>query len=705
MEKHFEFTNKLSQVHRPNRINPEREICAGHIIVTDEWRILYNDNGDVVLKNAVVDLQEYFQVSMGIKLEIVVADKSEEKTIFITVDEAMSERTFRIKADNCIEIYGSNERMAAQGCYALEDSMNINESPSIESCDITRHMRFSPRVAVGGLPKKKYNRNNLRLIAHYGFDAIIAVTRNDILESEEARREFNETIGMATEYGLDVYTFCWFKSIYHPDDKEAYEYYKGTYGKFVQLCPGLRGIILVGEANEFPSKDERSTGKDWRESLGDAKPSPGWFPCSDYPQFVSLIKRIIDENANNMEVVLSTYNWFYEDEDLRIELIRNLPQDVPIMPAFELGKKVDVGNGTTEIATDYTLWQLEPGEGFVSESKFAKEADKKVYTLANSVGGTWDIGGVPYLPAPQRWMQRWNVVTSIQDNWRLDGTQDTWTFGLWPCIISEMAKYAYMLPKPDMNELLHKLIVRDYGAEYLNEIIEIFELFSQGMSHCVSTNEDQYGPARVGPSYPLFFERWELIPQGPGSHRAVNFEAYPVYTYNLDYETRLLYETSEYRKMTELFDEGSRRLTEIVANTSNDKIENLKELLGISKFIANTARTIQHVKRWHYLKGKLGIYVDAKPTWVGGRKNLEDAKKAVKPLEPAVNPEPIVLELIDILKREIANAEDTIPLVDANSRLGYEEEFDYACSREQLEWKIEMAHRTLNEELLPLISV
>ncbi len=62
------------------------------------------------------------------------------------------------------------------------------------------------------------------------------------------------------------------------------------------------------------------------------------------------------------------------------------------------------------------------------------------------------------------------------------------------------------------------------------------------------------------------------------------------------------------------------------------------------------------------------------------------------------------MELTDILKREIANAEDTIPLTEANSRLGYSQEFDYCCTPEQLRWNIEMAERTLTEELLPLLD-
>ena len=60
--------------------------------------------------------------------------------------------------------------------------------------------------------------------------------------------------------------------------------------------------------------------------------------------------------------------------------------------------------------------------------------------------------------------------------------------------------------------------------------------------------------------------------------------------------------------------------------------------------------------------------------------------------------------MMEILKAEIENAKDTIPLVEANSRLGYEKEYGYSCCTEQLLWKLAMAERTLNEELLPLLE-
>ena len=157
-------------------------------------------------------------------------------------------------------------------------------------------------------------------------------------------------------------------------------------------------------------------------------------------------------------------------------------------------------------------------------------------------------------------------------------------------------------------------------------------------------------------------------------------------------------------EMARLFDAGCTILEDVISKMEGQKQKDATHILQVATYIRNNARTIHRVKRWHYLKGQLGLYVDAVPTWVGGRKNMVDAKKAEKPLIPVEDKRPVVLELIEILKAEMENARDTIPLVEANSRLGYEKEYGYSCCKDQLLWKIEMANRTLHEELLPLLD-
>ena len=56
-------------------------------------------------------------------------------------------------------------------------------------------------------------------------------------------------------------------------------------------------------------------------------------------------------------------------------------------------------------------------------------------------------------------------------------------------------------------------------------------------------------------------------------------------------------------------------------------------------------------------------------------------------------------EMTEIAKREVQNAKDTIPLVEYDSRLGYEPSMEYMCDKAHLDWKIAVVERIINEEI------
>ena len=67
--------------------------------------------------------------------------------------------------------------------------------------------------------------------------------------------DFNDLIDRAESFGINVYMYSYLKSLKHPSEKDALEYYDNTYGKLFKACPIAKGVILVGESCEFPSKD------------------------------------------------------------------------------------------------------------------------------------------------------------------------------------------------------------------------------------------------------------------------------------------------------------------------------------------------------------------------------------------------------------------------------------------------------------------
>ena len=55
--------------------------------------------------------------------------------------------------------------------------------------------------------------------------------------------------------------------------------------------------------------------------------------------------------------------------------------------------------------------------------------------------------------------------------------------------------------------------------------------------------------------------------------------------------------------------------------------------------------------------------------------------------------------IVPLIKDEIENARATIPLVEFDSRLGFEPSMEYMCDREHLELKIEQCERVVADEL------
>ena len=262
-----------------------------------------------------------------------------------------------------------------------------------------------------------------------------------------------------------------------------------------------------------------------------------------------------------------------------------------------------------------------------------------------------------------------------------------------------------MTPAPDMDELLRKIIERDFGPENVDAVYKAYELFSEGMTHCTPTCVDQYGPARVGPAYPLVFKTRVLMPRATGDESSdPNYESNPIYKFNLDFLDRLRYETTEYATMANIYDAGCDILEGVIAKLPKNKVENARDILGVGRMIASVARTVTHVKRFHELKGELGIYLDTDAIWTGGRKNQPEAEPMKKVLIPTDNPVPALLEMIEIAKKEIVNVENIIPYAQRDSRLGYQQEYGYVATPEQLRWKIEYTKSVINNELLPALQ-
>ncbi|MDD5597571.1 MAG: hypothetical protein PHV82_06480 [Victivallaceae bacterium] len=703
-ERPYEFRKDLDQVHRKDRRDFSVTASGNELTVENGWKILIDAAASELLETTVKDLQDYFFTSMNIsvmlcKIEDIAKHAGEKKSIVLgTVRElpgfagklpAAKSYWLQVNKDNIV-LCGSDDRGLAQGAYYIEDLMNLKEAPVLEKGEIMRESLFSPRMTHSGWGIDEFPDAHLNAIAHAGMDAILVFAEGPDLTTV-GYMDFNDLIDRAAKYGIDVYLYSYLKSSKHPSEKDAAEYYDGAYGRLFAACPRAKGVILVGESCEFPSKDTaNTTGKlqtAQDEGIRPVKPSPGWWPCYDYPEWLEMIKASVRKYSPEAEIVFWTYNWGCTPEKNRLALINSLPEDITLQVTFEMFEQIRT-NGAVKPVMDYSITFPGPGKYFASEAAAAKKKNIRLYAMTNTGGMTWDFGTVPYIPVPQQWTKRHDAVLKAHDDWGLCGLMESHHYGFTPSVIGELSKWRYWSPAPDATEILKRIAVRDFGKAAAPHAVKAWDLWSEAMNFVPVANEDQYGPLRIGASYPFIFHpditrtfRSQTI-NVPSAEYAHSGSAI-VKTFYHPFENeqqspgavRYPVEIKALKKAAAIWQNGIDELEKALELTPDKKKLKAGKMLGLGKFILAALITALHCKQWWLLNQKLLLESD-----------VETALAIVDKIEA-------------LLKEEISNAEKLIPWVEADSRLGWEPSMEYMTDRKHLEWKIRHARQVLEYEL------
>ena len=181
-EINYEFRKRYSIVHRDDRRDYTKQCPAGYVEVTSDWCITLPEGAGAVLCNAARDLEDYFFTSMGISLKVLREREwdGQQNRIAYGVDPLIKEHSYRFAvAANGIVLCGTNDRMAAQAGYFLEDVMNLCEGPFAEVCDTVRTSLFNPRMVHSGYGLDMYPTEHLINIAHAGISSILVFV-NDV---------------------------------------------------------------------------------------------------------------------------------------------------------------------------------------------------------------------------------------------------------------------------------------------------------------------------------------------------------------------------------------------------------------------------------------------------------------------------------------------------------------------------------------------
>lgn len=631
---------------------------------------------DPVAETAVSDFMEYLQVSMGItptrtdagQISLMLASEAG-----MDLGDAAGYKGFRIDVStDGIQIYGFDTRGLAQALYYLEDVMNLRRAPFVPLGTTAKKPLFAPRMVHSGYGLDEFPDAHLAQMAHEGFDVVLVFTTGPN-QTPNGPMDFNELVARCGKYGLDVYAYSYIPSKYHPDDPQAQDYYENTYGTLFQTCPGIKGVILVGESVGFPSKDPRvQIQEDGNPHVHFKKfgPASSHFPCCDYPQLVNMIKNTVRQYQKDADIVFWTYNWGYQPEADRIALIEALPDDITLQATFEMFEPVASGG----FCSDYTLSFAGPGTYFRTEAIAAAKKGIRLYSMTNSAGLTWDIGTIPYQPMPYQWMRRFQAMRQANADWGLSGIMECHHYGWYPSFISKLEKwFCWNTPVPA--DILEQIVAAEFGADHVDTVLSALADFSEAITYCVPSSEDQYGSFRVGPAYPFCLQRRYPIPPDPDS-RSGNSFCHPCYSDGCDsriptiLQLRIGKEIDSLETMLQLMEKGVATLSALEGIN-----EPLDLLLNLARYITRCVITGRNIKKWHVLQCKFYAATDAHT------------------LDTLLN------EMVDLLVAEKENARQTLPLVDMDSRLGWEPSMRYIGGRRNIEWKMEQVQRIIELDL------
>ena len=182
------------------------------------------------------------------------------------------------------------------------------------------------------------------------------------------------------------------------------------------------------------------------------------------------------------------------------------------------------------------------------------------------------------------------------------------------------------------------------------------------------------------------FENSDInIPTVPYAHFGGNRITFPVYgaEYYLNFNEglsekqaleKIRYEIWSFREAERRYTEAVELLRSAVELVPKRKRADAELIAGVAEFIRNTVRTAINVKEFYLLKRELLSH--------HGEKRNETVEK-----------------MLEICKTERENALSTIPLVERDSRLGYEPSMEYMCDRAHIEWKLRLLHDVMEKEL------
>lgn len=580
---------------------------------------------------------------------------------------------FHIKAaSDRIEICGYDERGAMRGLHHVEALLRLRRAPYLEAGEIRLAPVHSPRITSAPFyskseldsPVDPYSDGLLARISRAGFNAIWVwgdldeVAHSDVypeLDHGAGRRQarLRDLITRCRRYGIDVHLYLASRPLpeeFYARHPEVRGSALPAYGGVNILCSGVPRVQdhLRAAARNLMASVPGLTGFSFiagGEGFMHCYTRKNTCPrCSlrSPQETIAELSTALFEGARTgnprAQVALWPYsasNTWSKDDTTQSRLIERLPRGMILMTEFAKEGAITFG-GITIPAYDYPISIAGPSERFVRQADSARQHGLGFWAKAEHAIAL-EFVQTPYIPVFFQWAERFRRireapgVTAVFANWM--------HYGFTPSLAADIFYWNLWDPSQDAETALGRLAARDFGDVAAPFAVRAWRLFSEAIREYPFSGAMAMGVLQTGPAHPLFFDPDYRPAHGAGRQFKNDL------TWTRPWGPALA--IAQLEKMHTRWAAGVEQLEQARSQTPAELRRNVDRELGIARALAACMRSAGNIARFYSLREQLSGTGEAT-----ARKHL-------------------FRQMEQVARSELDNARSALPVVCADSRIGY----------------------------------
>ena len=733
-ERAFAFRAELeAPVH--SRIGTARAPARpGEVRIDATWSIETPPGAPVEVRTAASDLRAFFRKGFDLGLPL---RRGRGPVIRLsagadsTCPPSARDEGYTLKvAGDGITVAGNGPRGALHGAFRLQALIKARGAPCVRKQTVRKTPRFAPRVLRSfsspyytetGDGKSHYSDAYLSRLAHLGYDAIWLrgdlrdLSRSDVFPELGAHRDRNQAalnllIRRARRWGIGVYLYLcepyglpvtdpfWKK---HPDvrgpegpergKKDVHLYALCTSTQKVKRwlresaadllrgAPGLEGLILI-TASEHTGHCKQ------RQSMAGKCPR-----CADRsgPEIVAEVVRLIRDGvrdaASPARVVAWNWAWDFQfGPKGEAEIVRRLPRDAAWMGNAENGGVVRCAGKDLTI-WEYSLCYPGPSPAFRAKALRAQRHGNAAWAKVQ-INVTHELAAMPYVPVPFLLRDKFAGLARA----RVEGLMCCWIFGGYPGVGARLATEMMWDPFGNPARTLLECAAGLYGRDAAPLVVKAWRCFSRGYGKYPFDRGLYSHPLNDSPAHPFHFRRVRRRERPNWTLRKEPFGDILNWCVHLSPEATCRC----YEQVLKPWDEGLALLREALKLTPAPLRREARRDLGVCEAVARHVRSGLHLVRFLRLRDRLPGSGRAKAFPPG----VQDPWPVPVERSPGRIRAVIAgMERIVRAERELVTA--CLPLVEADSRIGYHSEGGYRYRPRDLRAKLKQLDRVLTRDI------